>query len=155
MRVDVGLHRRLKPMPYTVRLLPAHRLGVVRFTGDLTIEDALACIADLLDAPGWDPAWTALWDSRAMGRVFLGPDDIARIVAAVGARRGRLTRAATVVPPTGHMHIVASLAVHLLRPLSADLRVFTTTDEAAAWIGVGVDVLDADAPEPGSLSGAA
>jgi hypothetical protein len=131
-------------MGYTVRVLPEHRLALLRLHGEADAGDILGGMARLVGDPAWEPPFDAVWDCRAVTALDLQPrdlSDIAGLLRTVSERRGTGRRAVIV-----RNEMEADLA-HLLsrmagRDKEREMRTFRQAGEAAYWLGVPVGALE-------------
>src|SRR5687768_2969022 len=76
-------------MPHAAYVLPPHRLGLLRLSGDVDGPDLLQGIAALYTGQGWCPPFSAVWDLRGVTALDLLPDDVERLCEVLDVLRGR------------------------------------------------------------------
>lgn len=118
-------------MPYTVEIDAAAQRGTVRMFGTVTGAEVLAACRDLFENPAWVPAYTLLWDDRAITALDVGLREMGSIAQEARYYRTRITRAAVVVQRPS----VRAVAEALIRFTGIPgVALFTTIEEAVAWL---------------------
>ncbi|HLA64657.1 MAG TPA: hypothetical protein VK610_09540 [Rhodothermales bacterium] len=131
-------------MGYVVRVLPAHRLGVVRLHGVTDGADVAAAVAALAADQAWDPTYDAVWDCRGITKLDMAPTDLRSTAGLVGDLRARLGtgRRAVLVRAEVEVDLAQILSRMAGRDAVREMRPFRLPAAAAAWLGVPAEALE-------------
>lgn len=147
-------------MGYSVRVLPEHRLAVVRLSGYVEGFELIRALDALYRAPGLEPGYRTAWDARRVHVLDLLPLHVASLSEATERVDPRLGVGRTAVLGRGERDEVTLrlLTLRYRRTRQRRVRAFTRVDEAAAWLHVPADALEGPPEahgEPGAVTGEA
>lgn len=131
-------------MAHEARVHPEHRLGVVRFSGDVNGSGLLQAMAALYVDEGWVPDFGVAWDGRAIAHLDLRPEDGDRVVKLAGRFPALFEGGPTAILVGAEPDARAAEALirRLAEGLALDARVFREGGAAAAWLGVPRELLE-------------
>ncbi|MEM1115442.1 MAG: hypothetical protein AAF845_12590 [Bacteroidota bacterium] len=131
-------------MPCSVVVRPEARVAVITCTGHTTGAELLDACRVVTDDPAWEGGFAELWDLLGAPEVDVQPDEITALVAQARRLADRLQpcRVAFVT-----QREPVALLVRLFELFTLDLgrtyRTFLTREDAAAWLSVPLDAIEA------------
>lgn len=129
-------------------------MAVVRIQGVVRGPDLLTLSTAPLEAPGWKPDFSIVWDIRGLAVLDLVPGDLPQFGQTTEAMQPRLGpgKSAVLVRDLQDDVTVRLLAVRRRSNPDRHLRAFLDSHAAAEWLGVPVAAFDRpfDAPPHGA-----
>ena len=132
------------PSPGTRRAMPVRwnidpNLGLTTVTaeGRLDLQAALDTMTELYAQPSYRPPMLDLWDLRA-AELDSAPGDVQAFVRFLEGSRGEngTAKTALVVGRTADFGLSRQYQAYAEMSLPLSINVFTSLDEARAWLGV-------------------
>ena len=130
-------------MGFSVRVLPEHRLAVVRLGDYVEGFGLVRALEALYRTPGFRPGFSTVWDARDIRVLDLLPAHIAMVEAALARIPSRFGTGRTAVVGRGETDDITArlLTLRYRKARRPRVRIATGAADAAAWLGVPPDVL--------------
>lgn len=124
-------------MPFKLRVVPEHCYGIIAFEGQVEGAELIAAGYALLDRPGWEPGFAEVLDGTRADTLAITPKDLRALARQEKETRDRLGDSLQIaITQLEVARVVLRLFRSLTRSVGRESQLFSTREEAAAWMGL-------------------
>ena len=125
-------------MPFSCHVASEQRIGVIRLYGGVAGAELVEAVKTLYSDGDWHPGFRILWDTRAVTRLVLAPEDTNAFTRAVSERIERIGQGRTAVVTVGFETYMSGLllAIRSRKLSQREIEMFSDLASALAWLGI-------------------
>jgi hypothetical protein len=129
-------------MPFTHRILPPHRLGVLWFSGKITGDTLVEAAEVLVAQPDWLPGFDEVWDFLEIRSFAVSPSEMKALTTFESEQSDQVGHGrAFSITTDFFVRSVHKLLAATTSALGREHATFVSRADAAAVLGVAPDLL--------------
>ncbi len=122
-------------MPCICQIDESARLGTLKLSGRIAIDDLTQALTELYTHPRWQPDYLSLWDARGITELIISPNDVEAFLIQSAPLRSRIGPGRTaIVAPRDLDNITARLFMHRTAHPQRERKVFIRMEPALEWL---------------------